>query len=150
MHRGLFSSCSEWGLLCAVLLQLLSAGASLVAEGGLWASALAAHELRSLGPWTLEHRRRVSVAHRPACLSACGIFPDQGSNLCLTLAGRFFTTEPSGKPFLHFHTEHTFWQGCCEVSRAISVKYLAPDLIWQASTEHIWLSLFFFPSKFHL
>ena len=27
-----------------------------------------------------------------------GIFPTQGSNLTSTLAGRFFTTEPPGKP----------------------------------------------------
>ena len=35
-----------------------------------------------------------------ACGSvACGIFPDQGSNPNL-LAGRFFTTEPPGKPLI--------------------------------------------------
>ena len=29
---------------------------------------------------------------------ACAFFPDQGSNPSPELAGRFFTTEPPGKP----------------------------------------------------
>ena len=29
-----------------------------------------------------------------------GIFPTQGSNTCLEMAGRFFTIEPPGKPHL--------------------------------------------------
>ena len=34
-----------------------------------------------------------------SCFMACGIFLDQGLNLCyLALAGRFFTTETPGKP----------------------------------------------------
>ena len=37
-----------------------------------------------------------------------GIFPTQGLNPCLTspeLAGRFFTTEPSGKPLVYLRIE---------------------------------------------
>ena len=38
---------------------------------------------------------------------ACGIFPDQGSNLCPTaLAGRFLTTGPPGKPLGLFDYSH--------------------------------------------
>ena len=46
----------------------------------------------------------VVVVHRLSCSMACGIFPDQGSNLCRTsnraLAGGFLTTAPPGKPWL--------------------------------------------------
>ena len=39
------------------------------------------------------------VAHRPSCSEACGIFPDQGLNLCLLRwQVDFFTMEPPGKP----------------------------------------------------
>ena len=31
----------------------------------------------------------VTVAHRCSCLAACGILPDQGSNLSIALAGGF-------------------------------------------------------------
>ena len=38
---------------------------------------------------------------------ACGIFPEQGSNLCPTaLAGRFLTTGPPGKPLGLFDYSH--------------------------------------------
>ena len=40
----------------------------------------------------------VVVAHGPSCSAACGILPDQGSNPCPLLAGRFSTTAPPGKP----------------------------------------------------
>ena len=44
------------------------------------------------------------MAHRLSCSAACGIFPDQGSNMCPpALAGRFLTTAPPRKsehPFL--------------------------------------------------
>ena len=33
-----------------------------------------------------------------SCPVACGVFLDQGSNLCPSLAGGFFATEPPGKP----------------------------------------------------
>jgi len=39
------------------------------------------------------------VVHELGCSTACGIFPEQGSNSCRpALAGRFFTTEPLEKP----------------------------------------------------
>ena len=38
------------------------------------------------------------MVHRLSCSEAFGIFLDQGLNMCPALAGRFFTTEPPGKP----------------------------------------------------
>ena len=55
-------------------------------------SVVAAPELQSTGS--------VAVVHRLSCSAACGILLGQGLNSCLhRLAGRFFTTEPPGKPF---------------------------------------------------
>ena len=53
----------------------------------------------------VEHRlwgvpASVVVAHRLICPAACGIFLDQSSNCSPALAGRFLTTEPSGKTYL--------------------------------------------------
>ena len=79
-----FSSCSEQGLLFVVVHVLLIAVASLVVEHRLQAhglhqlwhvsSVVMAHELQSTGS--------VVVVHRLSCSTACGIFPDQGSNPC--------------------------------------------------------------------
>ena len=38
------------------------------------------------------------MTHGLSCSEACGIFLDQGPTLSHALAGRFFTTEPPGKP----------------------------------------------------
>ena len=44
------------------------------------------------------HAGSAAVGHRPGCSAACGILPNQGSNLCPpALAGRFLTTAPPGK-----------------------------------------------------
>ena len=67
-----FSSCSKWGLLFIVGYGLLIAVASLVAGKRLWsvqASVVVAHGLSSCGPGL-------------SCSTPCGIFPDQGLNLC--------------------------------------------------------------------
>lgn len=58
-----FSSCSKRGLLSIATCRLLLAGASLIAEPGCYSTG-----------------SRV-VAPRLSCPAACGIFPDQGSNL---------------------------------------------------------------------
>ena len=80
----LFSSCSERGLLLAVVHRLLIAVASLVAEHGLQACML--QQLWHVGSVVVAHRLQstgsVVVAHRLSCSAACGIFPDQGSNPC--------------------------------------------------------------------
>ena len=67
-----FSS-GEWELLFISVLGLLVAVASLVAERGPWV----------LGLQLLRLSGSVVVAHGLMSYStACGIFPDQGSNLC--------------------------------------------------------------------
>ena len=79
-----FSSCGERGLLFVAVCGLLIAVASLVAEHRLQAcilqylwhtgSVVVARGLQSSGS--------VVVAHGLSCSTACGIFLDQGSNLC--------------------------------------------------------------------
>ena len=64
---------------------LLSAVASLVEEHELedvWASVAAALGLIGCGSEALEHRLSI-VVHGLSYSVACGIFLDQGSNLCL-------------------------------------------------------------------
>ena len=59
-----FSSCGEWG------------------HSSSWCMGLSLS--RPLSLWSTGSRRAgsVVVAHRPSCSVACGIPPDQGSNLC--------------------------------------------------------------------
>ena len=59
-----FSSCSEWGPLFIAVRGPLTVAAS---------------PLRSTGS---RRAGSVVVAHGPSCSTACGIFPDQGSNPC--------------------------------------------------------------------
>ena len=66
-----FSSCGKWGLLFAVC-GLLIAVASVVAE----------HGLQTCRFQQLQYVGSVAVARRLSCSVACGIFLDQGSNLC--------------------------------------------------------------------
>ena len=64
-RRGVFSGCGGWGLLFVVMCRLLTVVASLVVEAR-------APGCESSGV----------VACGLSCSSACGIFPDQGSNPC--------------------------------------------------------------------
>ena len=64
---------------------LLTVAASLVAEHGLQgsrASVAVAHQLCSCSMQALSTSSVVMV-HGLSCPEACGIFPDQGLNLCL-------------------------------------------------------------------
>ena len=61
-----FSSCGKRGPLFIVVHGPLTVAASLVAE----------HRLHS------RHAGSVVVVHGPSCSVACGILPDQASNLC--------------------------------------------------------------------
>ena len=83
-ERGLLSSCGAWASHC----------------GGFSCCRASA----------LGHTGSVVVAHRLSCPTAHGIFPDQGSNRSLALAGRFFTTGPQGMfyPFF-FRFFSTLW-----------------------------------------
>ena len=79
-----FSSCGERGLPFIAMHRLLSEVVSLCCGAqavGTRASVVAARELSSCGLRALE-RRLSSVVHRLSCSAACGIFLDQGSNLC--------------------------------------------------------------------
>ena len=71
------------GLSLVTVPWLLIAVASLVAEWGLRASVVAAHGLGSCDMRALECTGSVALVRGLSCSSACGIFPDQGSNLCL-------------------------------------------------------------------
>ena len=66
-----FSTCSEQGLLFLLVLGLLIAVAS-------------HYRAQALGTWAseLQYLGSVVVAHGLSFPAACGIFPDQGSNLC--------------------------------------------------------------------
>ena len=96
-----FSGCGEHGPLFTVVQWLLIAVASLVAEHRApghtgFSSCSTDSVVAALG---LESTASIVLAHGLSCFKACGIFPDQGSNPCLSaLAGRFFATEPPGKP----------------------------------------------------
>ena len=72
------------------------------------------------------------VARRISC-SACGIFLDQGLNLyflhSLPQAGRFFTTEPPGKPHCPFQC-HFYGTVYPTLKHLCSIVYFnVPDLI---------------------
>ena len=64
-------------------------------------SAVVAHGLSSCGSPALEHWLS-NCGAQLSCSMGCGILSDQGSNPCLSpaLAGRFYTTEPPGKPLI--------------------------------------------------
>ena len=64
-HVRTFSSCSDWGL-------LFSCRA--------WASHCSGFSC--CRAWTSGCSDSVAVVHWLGCLMACGIFPNQGSNLC--------------------------------------------------------------------
>ena len=70
--------CVGSSFLCEGFLQLRQAGAT--HHRGAWASSLS----RPLLLRSTSSRRAgsVAVAHGPSCSTACGIFPDQGSNPC--------------------------------------------------------------------
>ena len=83
--RGLCLVATSRGYSLVAVRGLLIAVASLIAEQGLYsvqASVVAAHGLSSCGSWAPKHRLN-SVAPGLSCPTACGVFPDQGSNPCL-------------------------------------------------------------------
>ena len=90
--QGLFSSCSVWASHCSGF--CWCEAWALAAQ----ASVLGARGLTSCSSWALDIGS-TAVVHRLSCSTACGIFLDQGLNLCLLRwQADFFTTEPPGKP----------------------------------------------------
>lgn len=86
--------CGEWGLLSNCGARLLTEVISLIVEHGLQGTGfrVTTHRFSScLSSLVVAHGLEVAP-----CM--CGIFPDQGSNLCLLVAGRLFTTERPGSP----------------------------------------------------
>ena len=96
---GCFSSCSEQGLLCIAQASCCSGFFCCGAQAwGHWASRVAARGLRSCGSPALEHRLS-SGGQRAESLWGMWDLPGSGIKLeSLALVGRFFTTEPTGKP----------------------------------------------------
>ena len=106
-----FSSCGDGGSSLVAVPRLLIPVASLVAEHWLWgpqASVVAAPGLSSCSSQALEHRisncgTRAQLLPGTWDLPASGIEP-----VSPALAGRFFTTEPPGKPYSVFLKRHSF------------------------------------------
>ena len=96
-----FSNFCELGLFLVAVLRLLIVVASLVAEPGLkgiQASVVAACGLSSCVSWSLEHRLR-SYGTQGQLLCSIWDLPEPGIEpVSPELAGRFFTTDPSGNP----------------------------------------------------
>ena len=98
-----FLSISLFIYLCLCWVFVSVRGLSLVvASGGHSSSRCSGLSLsRPLLLWSTGSRRTGSAiaAHGPSCSTACGIFPDQGSEpVSPALAGRLSTTAPPGKP----------------------------------------------------
>ena len=89
MHICIFGR-SGSSLLCASFLQFCGAGVTLFVRGLCSGFLVGAQAPGSQPP--------VVLAPRLSCFAACGIFPDQGSNLCPLYSG-FSTTGLPGKPF---------------------------------------------------
>ena len=67
---------------------------------GAWLSGVQASVAAARGLW---NTGSAAVAHGSSCSMACGNLPGPGTeSVSLTLAGRFFTTEPPGKPWTLF------------------------------------------------
>ena len=89
-------------------------GFSLVAVSGgcssLWCAGFSLRCLLLLGPRALGAWASVVVAHRLSCSTACGIFPDQGSNPCL------LHWQADSQPPCHQGSPKNFLKRICEVN----------------------------------
>ena len=94
-----FSSCVDWEHSLLVVCRRLTAVASL-AELRFQAHRL--QQLLQMGSWV--------VAHRLGCTAACGIFPDQGSNLYPLpwQVGSYPLDHQESPPFFLFKKHHAF------------------------------------------
>ena len=123
-----------WVFVCCTCSVSWWAGATLAAVQGF---------LIIVASVVVEHRRwgtQASVvgAHGLSCPEACGVFPDQGSNLWSpALAGRFLTTGPSGKSrnsFLYvsyFRSPNVIMQyQVNKISKFPAFLYLLPPLFF--------------------
>ena len=115
---------------------LLMVMASLVVEHGLkgaWTSVVMVPGLQSTGP--------IAMAHELSCSTACGIFLDQGLNLCLLYGrvdslllshqgshGRLFIFAGESVFMWHFHWTYTC--GRCWHRAVILHSFLTPSSIF--------------------
>ena len=101
LHHRLLFSVYFWLHWVFVAAHRLFPSSSLVAVSGGYSSrsaqAFHCNGFSCCGAKALGCSGSVVVVHKLNCPVACGIFPDQGSNLCpLQLAGGFLTTLPRG------------------------------------------------------
>ena len=100
-----FSSCGKRGPLFIAVRGPLTIAASLVAE----------HRLQT--------RRLSNCAHGPCCSAACGIFPDQDSNLCpLNWQADSQSLRHQGRP-IYFHIPRLFLNPSVVVVGTDSIKW---------------------------
>ena len=64
----------------------------------------------------------IVVVHGLSCFMACGIFPDQGSNLSPAFASGFFTTEPPRKLQVHCWWDQKLVQPLWKVAQRLLKK----------------------------
>ena len=99
-HIHFISLWLHWVFVAAHRLSLVAAfrGCSLLCAG------LLQSDLSCCRAGSLWHTDSAVVAHELSCPSACGIFPNQGSNFYPALAGEFLTSGPPGKvPVIFLH-----------------------------------------------
>ena len=107
---GLFSSCAKQGLLSSCREQasdrggFFCCGRALGLKGfsscSTWHSIVVAPRLQSTGS--------IAVARGLSCSAACGIFPDQGLNLCLLLC------QVDSLPLSHQGSPYCCFQNCTQ------------------------------------
>ena len=139
----------HWVLTAAPGLSLAAASrgysAVVLHDFSLWGfSCCRAHALGCAGS--------VAVVHGLSCLEACGIFPDQGSNLCPpALQGRFLIPEPQGKFHISVFKTNDYVLHCpglgvlaCFMIRASSGVPWSPQGLWRIHKRKDSRSIVFF------
>ena len=105
---------------------------------GAWASVVVAHGLQSAGP--------TAVAPGLSCSTACGIFPDQGSNPCPS--GLPTTATPGKSQNMGFcFCSHPHHQAITNLSVAFSLSFLDISYKW---SQGLCDFFFFWSDFFHL
>ena len=126
LRHGLFSSCSVWVSHCS---------------GFSWCRAWALGHPGSSGHGTkaqklargLQSTGSADVAHGLGCSTACGVFPDQGSNPSRLHWQVFFTTEPPGKTL---GTASSLWDLStfrknflqCSTRHSVDANFILPSM----------------------
>ena len=97
---GLFSSCGEWGLFFVAVLRLLTVVASRCRARILECMGFSSCSggLKSCGFWAIDHRLNTCAAWAQLLLGMWGPPRSEIQPVSPALAGRFFTSEPPGKP----------------------------------------------------